>query len=324
MADRRRRPPSNTHLRRRVMAIAIAAGFVGIITSLAVGENGGPLGRPQAKITGASPAKLPWRQPVGAAGPLDPDGHPTLAAQRAAVAHYVKLGKPIFCTPGRGRYASLTFDDGPTERTGKILDLLRGGGVHTTYFLIGRSAADNLDAVQRQDREGGGVADHTWTHADLTKLSPVDRNNELARTQKLLEQAVGQPITLFRPPYGATDAAVSRAAIKLGLLEILWSVDSRDSLGADQTGIVANVEAGMAPGAIILMHETYDRSLAALPTVLSDAKKKQIRLVSIPELLTLDPPSDAMIRDGGIACSDPAKYRADAASTMRLGGQPVT
>jgi len=324
MAERRRRPPSTTHLRRRVIAIAIAAGCVGIIVSLAVGENGGPLGRPQAKIAGASPAKLPWRQPVGAAGPLDSDGHPTLAAQRAAVAHYVKLGKPIFCTPGRGRYASLTFDDGPTERTGKILDLLRGAGVHTTYFLIGRSAAGNLDAVKRQDREGGGVADHTWTHADLTKLSAADRNSELARSQKLLEQAVGQPITLFRPPYGATDNAVSRAATRLGLLEILWSVDSRDSLGADQTGIVANVAAGMAPGAIMLMHETYDRSLAALPTVLSDAKKKQIRLVSIPELLTLDPPSDAMIRDGGTACSDPAKYRNDAASTMRLGGQPVT
>ena len=188
----------------------------------------------------------------------------------------MKLGKPVFCTPGRGRYASLTFDDGPTERSGKILDLLRGAGVHTTYFLIGRSAADNLDAVKRQDREGGGVADHTWTHADLTKLSSADRNSELARTQTLLEQAVGQPITLFRPPYGATDAAVSKAALKHGLLEILWSVDSRDSLGADQAGIVANVEAGMTPGAIMLMHETYDRSLAALPTVLADARKKQI------------------------------------------------
>jgi peptidoglycan/xylan/chitin deacetylase (PgdA/CDA1 family) len=324
MADRPRRPPSTTHLRRRVIAVAVAGAFVGIITSLIIGENGGSLVKPRAKIAGASPAKLPWRQPVGAAGPLDPDGHPTLAAERAAVAHYVKLGKPIFCTPGRGRYASLTFDDGPTERTGKILDLLRGSGVHTTYFLIGRSAADNLDAVKRQDREGGGVANHTWTHADLTKLSSADRRSELARTQTVLEQAIGQPITLFRPPYGATDTAVSRAVTKLGLLEILWSVDSRDSLGADQGGIVANVAAGMTPGAIMLMHETYDRSLAALPSVLADAKSKQIKLVSIPELLTLDPPSDAMIRDGGNACSDTAKYRTDAASAMRLGGQPVT
>jgi peptidoglycan/xylan/chitin deacetylase (PgdA/CDA1 family) len=309
-------------MRRRTIAAALALSFVVILGNLATGDGGG-LGKQEAKIAGASPAKLPWRQPVGPAGPVDPGGHPTLSAQRAAVAHYIRLGKPIFCTPGSGRYAALTFDDGPTDLSNQFIDRMKGAGFHATFFLVGQNAAEKQDAVRRQDREAGGVADHTWTHADLTKLSAADRNSELTRTQNVLQQTIGQPITLFRPPYGATNRAVASAVKKLGMLEILWSVDSRDALGADQGSITATVTDGLNPGAIMLMHELFDRSLASLPAILTDAKKKQIKLVSIPELLTLDPPSDAMVRAGGNACGETEKYRNDPGTAMRLAGQPV-
>ena len=106
---------------------------------------------------------------------------------------------------------------------------------------------------------------------------------------------------------------------RLGFLNVLWDVDSRDSAGASTAAIVQNAESGLAPGAIVLMHETYDRSVAALPQVLAAARRKHLRLVSLPALLALDPPSDAQVRAGGAACEDREHYRRQQdASAMRL------
>src|SRR5581483_766198 len=77
------------------------------------------------------------------------------------------------------------------------------------------------------------IGDHTMTHPYLPGLAPAAISTQIAKTARLIESQTGQPVYLFRPPYGARDAAVDHAARALGLLEILWNVDSRDSLGAN-------------------------------------------------------------------------------------------
>jgi peptidoglycan/xylan/chitin deacetylase (PgdA/CDA1 family) len=114
---------------------------------------------------------------------------------------------------------------------------------------------------------------------------------------------------------------VNRVVHRMGMVGVLWDVDSRDSAGAGSEEITANATEGMRPGAIILMHETYDRSLSALPNVLQAARQKGIRLVSVPELLALDPPPEALVRAGPDACSDRERYQQqEDATAMRLGG----
>jgi len=87
-----------------------------------------------------------------------------------------------------------------------------------------------------------------------------------------------------------------------GLLQILWTVDSRDSLGADYAQIEATVIAGMRPGAIILMHENHGQTVRALINIFAALKRKHLRAVSVPRLLAEDAPSNAQLRAGGRGC----------------------
>src|SRR5947199_7469979 len=86
------------------------------------------------------------------------------------------------------------------------------------------------------------------------------------------------------------------------MLEVIWTMDSRDSLGAEWNGIIENVEAGLHPGSIILMHENRGQTIRALTTLLPELKRRHLRSVSLPELLATDPPSLAQLRRGPDGC----------------------
>jgi len=101
----------------------------------------------------------------------------------------------------------------------------------------------------------------------------------------------------------ALSHAVDATAERLGLLEILWSVDSGDSLGANWAGIIRNVEAGLRPGAIILMHENRGQTIRALTTLLPELHRRHLRSVSLPELFASDPPSREQLQAGGRGCA---------------------
>ena len=205
-----------------------------------------------------------------------------------------------------------------------MLGLLQRAGVQSTHFAIGNLVSAGLQSVHDEGRQGE-VQDHTWSHPFLTHLDNHEVNFELGQTQQTLERTLGRPITLMRPPYGAFDDRVGKVAHRLGLVPVLWDVDTRDSLGADTPQIVTNAEQGLRPGAIVLMHETYTRSVAAVPQVLASARKKGLRLVTVSQLLALDPPPDSLVRAGPDACSDRQRYQQqEDATSMRLardGGQ---
>lgn len=312
------------YLRRRAVAAGLALGLLLALVALARGDSGSPFGAGvDTSLTPVQKAKLPWRQRYasGSAGPLDGRGLPSAPAQRVAVARYHRLGLPIYCGGGQANYAALTFDDGPSQYSDQVMSMLRGAGAQATFFLVGQVLGDRPD-VARREIEHGGVADHTWTHANLPSLGNRELRAELLNTKRALERATGERMTLMRPPFGARDARTDRVVKRMGMVPVMWDVDTRDSAGAGSDEIAANADAGMRPGAIVLMHDTYDRSLAALPRVLQAAKRKGIRLVSVAQLLALDPPSDSQVRAGGMGCSERERFRSEQEATaMRLDGQ---
>lgn len=311
-------------MRRRAVALGALLGLILVLVALVRGEAGSPFPGVDSSLAPAQKAKLPWRQRYasGSAGPLDARGLPAAPAQRAAVARYHRLGLPIYCGGGRADYAALSFDDGPSEYSERVMDELRRAGAQATFFLVGRVIRDREDVAREQVRFGG-VADHTWTHANLPTLGARELRSELLNTKREIERATREPVTLFRPPYGARDARTDRAVNRLGMVPIIWDVDTRDSAGAGSDEIAANAEAGMRPGSIILMHDTYDRSLAALPRVLQAARRRGIRLVSVSQLLALDPPSEAQVKAGGAGCGEEReRFQAEVdATAMRLDGR---
>ncbi|MFJ4360417.1 polysaccharide deacetylase family protein [Streptomyces massasporeus] len=163
-------------------------------------------------------------------------------------------------------YVGLTFDDGPSGTTTKLLDALRQNGLRATMFNQGQYAAANPSLVRAQVAAGMWVANHSYTHPHLTRLSQAQIDSEISRTQQAIANAGGGTPKLFRPPYGETNATVKSVAARYGLTEIIWHVDSQDWNGASTDAIVQSV-ARLTNGQIILMHDWPANTLAAVPRI---------------------------------------------------------
>ena len=197
---------------------------------------------------------------------------------------------------------ALTFDDGPGVYTKLAVKKLRQHHLPATFFLVGKEirAYPQLVPLEKPVAEFG---DHTMTHPFLPALATSAMVEEIAAAQTLIERVTREPVVLFRPPYEGRTGAIDREAKALGMLEILWNVDSRDSLGdTNYLGIERNVIAGLRPGSIILMHENHGQTIRALPTIFAALAQRKLTAVTVPELMRADPPSLAQLRAGLSGC----------------------
>jgi cellulose synthase/poly-beta-1,6-N-acetylglucosamine synthase-like glycosyltransferase/peptidoglycan/xylan/chitin deacetylase (PgdA/CDA1 family)/spore germination protein YaaH len=97
---------------------------------------------------------------------------------------------------------ALSFDDGPDPAwTPKILDILRQKNVKGTFMMIGSEAQENVGLMQRVVREGHEIGNHTYTHPDISEISPRQLQLELNLTERLFASKLGIQPLYFRPPY---------------------------------------------------------------------------------------------------------------------------
>jgi peptidoglycan/xylan/chitin deacetylase (PgdA/CDA1 family)/N-acetylmuramoyl-L-alanine amidase len=228
----------------------------------------------------------------------------SLRTNSRALGRLVRSGLPLYCGGSRRRDVALTFDDGPGPATSATLRLLRRFGERATFFLVGRNLRE-WARLPRAETALGAVGDHTWTHPFLTRLPPATMQREIAATQTALQRTTGAPVLLFRPPYGFHDAAVDEEVRRLGMVQVLWSLDSHDSYpppGASAAMIVRTLARSLRPGSIVLLHENLRQTQLALPAVLRDLHSRHLESVSIPELLAFDPPTLEQLRAGIQGC----------------------
>jgi peptidoglycan/xylan/chitin deacetylase (PgdA/CDA1 family) len=223
--------------------------------------------------------------------------------EAAAVKRFVKLGYPLYCGGHKGKYVALTFDDGPGPYTTQYaFRIFRQAKIRVTWFLVGR-LIPGKESVVKRELAFGPVADHTWSHAYLPGLGFGQVAQEMASAQNTIEKASGRPVTLFRPPYGARDARIDAEAKSLGMLQVLWTIDSLDSQGADWKGITREVLNNVRTGSIILFHENRGQTIRALKfNILPALRKRGFRTVTIPEMLALNPPSLKQLKRGPAGC----------------------
>lgn len=152
-----------------------------------------------------------------------------------------------------------------------MLELLRRYDAKATFFAVG-SAVDARPALARRIvRDGHMLGNHTYTHADLTRMSAGRFFQEVDRTRMAIRRATGTTTRWLRPPYGATSASTRALAERRGYRLVLWDVDPQDWRRPGAESIAANVLAGVRPGANVLFHDGGgDRSqtLAALRRIL--------------------------------------------------------
>jgi peptidoglycan/xylan/chitin deacetylase (PgdA/CDA1 family) len=228
-------------------------------------------------------------------------GGSPIARQDAAVRRLAAWGLPIYCGGSQRPMVALTFDDGPGVYTHYLLKKLRQYHLRATFFLVGKSIRAWPGWAQRE-KPFGAFGDHTLTHPDLVALPLAQAEEEIAGQQALEERTVREPVVLFRPPYGTHNRAIDAEIRRLGMAEILWDVDSQDSLGASYRGIERNVLAGLRPGNIILMHENHGQTIRALDTIFMAVHRRHLQAVTVPQLLAADPPTLGMLRRGFAGC----------------------
>jgi peptidoglycan/xylan/chitin deacetylase (PgdA/CDA1 family) len=175
----------------------------------------------------------------------------------------------------RNGYVGLTFDDGPSATLPQLLQALQASRLRATMFNQGNNALARPDYVRDELRAGMWVGNHTFTHPHLPQLGEPQAFEEIASTQWVLTDITHRIPTLFRPPYGETSDQVRADEQRLRLLEVLWTVDSRDWAGASADEIVAAV-ATLQPGGIILMHDWPPATIQAIPGIARVLADKQL------------------------------------------------
>lgn len=194
-------------------------------------------------------------------------------------------------------YIAMTFDDGPSAAlTPRLLDILKQRNIKATFFVLGQLVQEHPEIVQRAVAEGHEIANHSWDHKALNKLGEGGLEHELADTSAAISKATGKPVTLMRPPYGATNPRLNRAIEKeFGMKVILWSVDPFDWKRPGPNVIEQRIVAGTKPGAIILSHDIHPGTIEAMPGTLDALLSKGYKFVTVSELLAMESKNPAPI-----------------------------
>lgn len=166
--------------------------------------------------------------------------------------------------PSTRRAIALTFDDGPSESTRDLLDVLDEFGVKATFFQCGFHARRLRGEAAEVARRGHEIGNHGDTHQALYLHSAEFIHEQLARAQASIQEATGITPTLFRAPFGVRWPGLAPAQQKLGLMGVMWTTIARDwLLNADE--IVARMSKKARPGAILCFHD--GRELTMRPDI---------------------------------------------------------
>jgi peptidoglycan/xylan/chitin deacetylase (PgdA/CDA1 family) len=163
----------------------------------------------------------------------------------------------------------LTFDDGPSNYTAQILDVLARYDAKATFFVLGRQAAGQQELLAAMFAAGHGIANHTYSHPSLPALGKQRFTDEVLGTANVLG---GLDHGCLRPPYGAANNSVRTYAADLGYSIVTWTIDPRDWSRPGAGAIAQRVIGRAFPGGVVVMHDGGgDRSqtVAALETILA-------------------------------------------------------
>ncbi len=180
-------------------------------------------------------------------------------------------------TPSAEKVVYLTFDDGPNIIYHPlVLDILKEKGVRATFYLVGSNSKLYPSTTKRTVDEGHVVGDHSLTHAYLAKLLPNQIYDEIKTTQDILNGFLdlNKKITLFRPPYGGTNAVVEKDATNLGLKQELWTVDPKDWSDPSTDELVNRVVNNVSNGSVVLLHSNHFSTVKALPIIIDKLRAK--------------------------------------------------
>jgi peptidoglycan-N-acetylglucosamine deacetylase len=200
-------------------------------------------------------------------------------------------GKTIYKVEpsNKEKIIALTIDDGPWPKTTpEMLDILKQNDVKATFFWVGSALQANPEIAKRVVAEGHAIGNHTWHHW-YRKMDEATAKSEIEKTNELIYKTTGVKTSFFRPPGGYLNNGLAAYAKSQKNSVVMWSVTSADTdPRAKYQVFTKNVLRDAKPGAIVLMHDgggNRERTVKALPEIISGLKQQGYRFVTVTELL---------------------------------------
>ena len=188
-------------------------------------------------------------------------------------------------TDNYSKVVALTFDDGPSNYTDKILDVLEKYNVTATFFVVGTNLNTKYNnTMARLIKLGNEVGIHGYSHKEFTKIKQSKVVEEIEYTNKLLK-GFNIEAKYIRPPYGSINNKLKKI-IEYPI--ILWNVDTLDWKYKDALKIYNNSIDDIHDGSIILMHDHYLSSVKALDLIIPKLQEDGYKIVNITELFSLN------------------------------------
>lgn len=185
---------------------------------------------------------------------------------------------------GAGQVIALTFDDGPSEFTSGLLDILKREQVPATFFVLGRNASAYPDVIRREIAEGHEVESHTMNHQNLAKLGEAGVRAEVFGAEQAIcaIQSRANCIKYLRPPYGEVSDTV-RSVVSVPMIG--WSIDTEDWKSRNPQMIQDRTLGVIRGNAVILMHDIYSTSVEGAERIIKELKAAGFTFVTIDGLV---------------------------------------
>ena len=196
------------------------------------------------------------------------------------------------------RIVALTFDDGPSIITDRILDILEYHDVVATFCVLGSRIARYESTLIRTHEAGHEIIGHSWNHARFTQLSRANISEQLVRTNNEIYRVLGVTPAFHRPPYGLMNNAVIEISEDLDLAILMWSVDPRDwEYDATPESIYEHIMDHIFDGSILLFHDIHEVTIYAIDKLVPSLLEQGFVFMTASELLYY---SDYPIEGGNI------------------------
>ncbi|KAF9576348.1 hypothetical protein EC968_009322 [Mortierella alpina] len=241
---------------------------------------------------------LPISKPLS--DPVVPLNEPSLELKRVKVK--AKSGLNVITSCDQPNTLAITFDDGPFDYTGELLDLLNRENIKATFFMNGKNIGDITEfesVVKRAFDEGHHVASHTWDHKDLSQMSEGGVRREMTRLDETFLRILGVRPVYMRPPFGYLNSAAEHYLASNGYKVVTWSIDTND--WRHPRDIQASMEFyrdqlsdsdAHGRGFIALQHDTKADTVRRLvPAVIKYARQQGFEMVTVGACLG-DPQSN--------------------------------
>lgn len=184
---------------------------------------------------------------------------------------------------------ALTFDDGPTPETLKILEILQKHNAVATFFCLGANLRQYPEIAKRVVQAGNAIGNHTWHHY-YHNVTEKTASDEIDNTGVHIYRSTGAKSFLFRPPGGRLNNGFADYAKKKNYVVVMWSIDPKDFLQPPASAIARTVLSQATSGAIVLLHDgggNRQQTVEAVSAIIPKLKQQGYRFVTVPQLLEM-------------------------------------